>query len=244
MRSGVMMTMRPVLVAVICLMQGARGVKLTNCESAIYFCCDPFSNSLLPLRCFELNRCSGLYWAGPRICSDYFIDKVTRKRFRKEKPERRPISNEIPDERPKKGFEKKKEMKQANTLSSKYDSVSGPLPFNKPERTPLSSSLVSTKDAISKKSKKLSPSKQASGPILSTIKITSLVALRDRRDNDPTTKCSRAILRCCDAQSNRLPLRCFEQNGCPGIIWQRQYGGACSPQLVIKAKVHLGIPEV
>jgi len=233
-------------------MQGARAAKLTNCESAIYFCCDPFSNSLLPLRCFELNRCSGLYWAGPRICSDHFIDKVTRKRFRKEKPvspssKGRPISNDIPDERPKNSFEKKKkEMKQVNTLSSKYDSVSGPLPFNKPERTPLSSSLVSTKDSISKKSRKLSPSKQASGPLLSTrtIKINSLVALRDRRDNDPTTKCSRAILRCCDAQSSRLPLRCFEQNGCPGIIWQRQYGGACSPQLVIKAKVHLGISEV
>ena len=44
------MTMSLVLVVVMCLMQGARAAKLTACESAIYFCCDPYSNSLLPLR--------------------------------------------------------------------------------------------------------------------------------------------------------------------------------------------------
>merc|ERR1712110_1410931 len=77
--------------------QGARAAKLTACESAIYFCCDPYSNSLLPLRCFELNRCPGLYWAGPRICSDQFIDKVTRKRFRPVIETRNSI-NETPDE--------------------------------------------------------------------------------------------------------------------------------------------------
>ena len=64
-----MMTMRPVLVAVICLMQGARGAKLTNCESAIYFCCDPFSNSLLPLRYLILEFCS-LY--GMDVSKMYF----------------------------------------------------------------------------------------------------------------------------------------------------------------------------
>ena len=44
------MTMSLVLAVMMCLMQGARAAKLTACESAIYFCCDPYSNSLLPLR--------------------------------------------------------------------------------------------------------------------------------------------------------------------------------------------------
>jgi len=235
-----------VLVVVMCLMQGARAAKLTACESAIYFCCDPYSNSLLPLRCFELNRCPGLYWAGPRICSDQFIDKVTRKRFRPVIDTRNSI-NEIPDEGKTRVNTFKKTEKISITLSDKYGSVSGPLPFNKPERTPSSNSLDS-KDATSKKSKKVSPSKPASGPLLSNsfntqLSLASRLDSRDRRDNDPTTKCSRAILRCCDAQSRRLPRRCFEQNGCPGIIWQRQYG-ACSPELVTKAKNQLGISEV
>merc|ERR1711971_1397519 len=122
MRPRVMMTMRLVLGVVMSLMQGTRAVRLTACESAIYFCCDPFSNSLLPLRCFELNRCPGLYWAGPRICSDYFIDKVTRKRLRQEKPITLELrTNELPVERikTKKSSKKKKPI---NTLSSKYAS--------------------------------------------------------------------------------------------------------------------------
>jgi len=206
-------------------MQGTRAVRLTACESAIYFCCDPFSNSLLPLRCFELNRCPGLYWAGPRICSDYFIDKVTSKRLRQEKLitlELRASPIKLQDERKKsKKKSKKKKMpttNDINTLSSKYGSVSGPLPFNKPKRTPLSSPLVSTE------SQPIKPS------------LASLVHSRDTRTRDPSLTCSRAILRCCDAQSSRLPLRCFEQNGCPGIIWQRHFG-ACSPELVTKVGI-------
>ena len=31
-------------------------------------------------RCFEENKCAGLYWAGSTICSQAYIDKVTRKR--------------------------------------------------------------------------------------------------------------------------------------------------------------------
>jgi len=220
-----MMTMRLVLGVVMCLMQGARAVRLTACESAIYFCCDPFSNSLLPLRCFELNRCPGLYWAGPRICSDHFIDKVTRKRLRPEKPitlDLRTTINEVQVERikPQKKSKKKKmpTTNDINTLSSKHRSVSGPLPFNEPIRTPLSSPLVSTK----------------AQPIKTSL--ASLVQSRDTRTRDPSITCSRAILRCCDAQSTRLPLRCFEQNGCPGIIWQRHFG-ACSPELVTKVGI-------
>ena len=52
------MTMSLVVMVVISLMQGARAAKLTACESAIYFCCDPYSNSLLPLR-YTRNHVNG-----------------------------------------------------------------------------------------------------------------------------------------------------------------------------------------
>ena len=86
-------------------------------------------------------------------------------------------SNEIPDERK----TNVKKPKQINTLSDKYGSVSGPLPFNKPERTPLSNSLDS-KDVITKKSRKVSPSEPASGPLLSNSFNTQL-SLASRVDS-------------------------------------------------------------
>merc|ERR1719238_14871 len=59
---------------------GVAATKLKPCEQAIYYCCDPETNSALPLKCFEENKCAGLYWAGSTICSQAYIDKVTRKR--------------------------------------------------------------------------------------------------------------------------------------------------------------------
>lgn len=258
MRSSVSLVTMVVMVVMVMLtlMRGAEAARLTPCEAAIYYCCDPFSNSLLPLRCFELNKCPGLYWAGPRICSKLFIDKVTRKRLAPEKKtEISTRTNEIQDQKrkTKKSFKKKSKNEspsQLRTLSSKYSSVSGPLPFNQPTRT--SSSLVSTRDSKSKKESKLklnslsSKHSLVSGPLPSNRSIrtslSSLVSLRP--ESDPVVKCSRAILRCCDLKSTQLPLRCFEQNGCPGIYWQRrQKAGACSFELVSRAKTQLGVTE-
>merc|ERR1719412_169071 len=69
-----------VLVAVLVAGGGVAAAKLKPCEQAIYYCCDPETNSALPLKCFEENKCAGLYWAGSTICSQAYIDKVTRKR--------------------------------------------------------------------------------------------------------------------------------------------------------------------
>merc|ERR1712215_531068 len=33
------------------------------------------------------------------------------------------------------------------------------------------------------------------------------------------TQCQLSIVRCCDAGNCKLPFRCFEVNGCPGLIW-------------------------
>jgi len=64
--------------------------------------------------------------------------------------------------------------------------------------------------------------------------LSSLVSFTLAAINSPT-KCELAIVRCCDTQKEtRLPMRCFEVNGCPGIYW---YGKrACSKSLVAAAR--------
>ena len=50
-------------------------------------------------RCFEVNNCPGLYWAGNAICSQAFLDKIERKVEEEEKQEillsTRTIFNEV-----------------------------------------------------------------------------------------------------------------------------------------------------
>jgi len=50
--------------------------RLSNCQTTIINCCDPTSRLPLPLRCFELNLCPGLYWAGRQVCSKAVYSKV------------------------------------------------------------------------------------------------------------------------------------------------------------------------
>eukprot|EP00092_Neocalanus_flemingeri_P000927 GFUD01000986.1.p1 GENE.GFUD01000986.1~~GFUD01000986.1.p1 ORF type:complete len:162 (+),score=29.94 GFUD01000986.1:30-515(+) len=45
----------------------------TKCELTILRCCDTEQNSSLPLRCFEVNGCPGLYWHGKRACSKSIV---------------------------------------------------------------------------------------------------------------------------------------------------------------------------
>jgi len=44
------------------------GKNPRNCKLAIRRCCDKDSGQNLPLRCFELNNCPGLFFAGPKVC--------------------------------------------------------------------------------------------------------------------------------------------------------------------------------
>merc|ERR1712215_347604 len=47
------------------------------------------------------------------------------------------------------------------------------------------------------------------------------------------TQCQLSIVRCCDAGNCKLPFRCFEVNGCPGLIWAGKQ--ACSGKNVAAA---------
>lgn len=96
----------------------AASLLLSDCERSIYYCCDPTTKSPLPkryqsheenyltwhsnvvcCRCFEVNNCPGLYWAGNAICSQAFLDKIERKVEEEEKQEillsTRTIFNEV-----------------------------------------------------------------------------------------------------------------------------------------------------
>jgi len=42
--------------------------SVSPCVLSIVRCCDP-GNQFLPFRCFEVNNCPGLIWAGERACS-------------------------------------------------------------------------------------------------------------------------------------------------------------------------------
>merc|ERR1719419_858696 len=41
----------------------------TRCLLAIVRCCDSKQTAFLPFRCFEVNRCPGLFWVGRKACS-------------------------------------------------------------------------------------------------------------------------------------------------------------------------------
>merc|ERR1712106_644383 len=45
----------------------------TKCELSIVRCCDTENNRILPLRCFEVNGCPGLYWYGKKACSKNLV---------------------------------------------------------------------------------------------------------------------------------------------------------------------------
>eukprot|EP00092_Neocalanus_flemingeri_P003711 GFUD01003988.1.p1 GENE.GFUD01003988.1~~GFUD01003988.1.p1 ORF type:complete len:163 (+),score=28.21 GFUD01003988.1:70-558(+) len=45
----------------------------TQCQLTIVRCCDSELNTALPLRCFEVNKCPGLYWHGKRTCSKSIV---------------------------------------------------------------------------------------------------------------------------------------------------------------------------
>lgn len=45
----------------------------TKCQLSIVRCCDTTLNTALPLRCFEINGCPGLYWVGRKVCAS---DKI------------------------------------------------------------------------------------------------------------------------------------------------------------------------
>merc|ERR1712142_832799 len=49
------------------------------------------------------------------------------------------------------------------------------------------------------------------------------------------SKCELSIVRCCaaDFPSNKLPLRCFEVNGCPGLYWHGK--SVCGKELYAAA---------
>merc|ERR1711915_1130813 len=49
----------------------------TKCLLAIVRCFDPNQAAFLPFRCFEVNRCPGLYWLGSRACSSSVVKMAT-----------------------------------------------------------------------------------------------------------------------------------------------------------------------
>merc|ERR1719367_2173736 len=61
----------------------SHALELNNCEKAIYNCCDEETHSPLSLRCFELNRCAGLYWSR-QICTQKYIDRVMQKLLKRQ----------------------------------------------------------------------------------------------------------------------------------------------------------------
>merc|ERR1711872_46920 len=50
----------------------------TECLLAIVRCCDPNQSAFLPFRCFEVNRCPGLYWVRSRVCSSRVVKMATK----------------------------------------------------------------------------------------------------------------------------------------------------------------------
>eukprot|EP00090_Calanus_glacialis_P025445 TRINITY_DN39754_c0_g1_i2.p1 TRINITY_DN39754_c0_g1~~TRINITY_DN39754_c0_g1_i2.p1 ORF type:complete len:212 (-),score=36.85 TRINITY_DN39754_c0_g1_i2:216-764(-) len=55
----------------------------TACELSLVRCCDVKQSSVLPLRCFELNGCPGLYWFGRRTCSQALVSSAIASLSRK-----------------------------------------------------------------------------------------------------------------------------------------------------------------
>jgi len=192
--------------------------KLKPCEQAIYYCCDPETNSALPLKCFEENKCAGLYWAGSTICSQAYIDKVTRKRKFVEVVEVVELEIGKNDDR-------------ANEIVEAVEIVGGD---NETQKKPKHDQKKRTTKP--KKKEKEKPSSQ--GVRVQSVRPRRPLTTIRRRRPRAGVQCSRAIVRCCDVQSKRLPLRCFEQNGCPGIYWQRKKP-VCSQFLIDKAYDHL-----
>jgi len=54
----------------------ARVASPTKCELAIVRCCERGSARVLPLRCFEVNGCPGLYWFGYKVCSASLVARA------------------------------------------------------------------------------------------------------------------------------------------------------------------------
>merc|ERR1719419_806349 len=49
----------------------------TRCLLAIVRCCDSKQTAFLPFRCFEVNRCPGLFWVGRKACSSKIFTLAT-----------------------------------------------------------------------------------------------------------------------------------------------------------------------
>jgi len=164
------------------------GLQLNDCEQAIYNCCDDQTHSPLSLRCFELNRCAGLYWSR-KICSQKYIDRVRQKVW-KEAEDR----NEIPDD-------------EVIEVIEVIDDGVNDIP-----RTPIQNP---------RKPPKRKQQKPSFAPVI-----------RAR----PDIQCSNAIVSCCDENSRKIPFRCFEREGCPGIYWSfRRPRKICSTYIIDKA---------
>jgi len=198
-------------------------LELNNCEKAIYNCCDEETHSPLSLRCFELNRCAGLYWSR-QICTQKYIDRVNQKLLKRQttttttttKPPKKfmqsidRIDNEIVDEPQKKSkFPVSEDIfVEINEIVDEPTGVTVKRPRNIQQSFKLDS--------------KLTP-----------LGISSVINVIRAR---PDIQCSRAIVNCCDTNSQIIPFRCFEREGCPGIYWSfRRPRKLCSQYIIDKA---------